>query len=100
MANERQCPGCINCDGPIVVPADEGCNGSGSIILQPINVTKRGKTTLLGCKLGTQPRVLIVDGRSRVEIGRVIRVREDMHGSKWFEALVDDINPNVFLSYV
>lgn len=58
---------------------------------------------LLSCKLGTQPRVLVVDRRrlrGGVQRGRVLRVRETGAGTEWFEAVVTDINEvMVFLDY-
>lgn len=52
------------------------------------------------CKLGTQPRTLIVDGRYKIAVDRVIRVRERMYGSEWFEVKVDAINAHMtFVSY-
>lgn len=55
---------------------------------------------LLRCKLGTQPRTLIVDGRYKIAVDRVIRVRERMYGSEWFEVKVDAINAHMtFVSY-
>jgi hypothetical protein len=35
------------------------------------------------CKIGTIPMQKIVDGRCTIAVGKVIRVRDDMHASKW-----------------
>ena len=44
-------------------------------------------------KLGTQPAVLRVDGRSKVVVGKQIRVKKIGHCMPWFRVTVDRIGP-------
>jgi hypothetical protein len=44
-----------------------------------------------GCKIGSMPSVVCVDGRCKVEVGKVIRVRDFTHGSKWFPVRVTHV---------
>lgn len=46
------------------------------------------------CKIGTIPRVVIVDGRCRIAVGKEIRVREPIHGSRWQTVKVWKVNPD------
>ena len=46
------------------------------------------------CKMGTIPMLVIVDGRTKVAVGKRIRWREAESNSKWGYALVDRVNPD------
>lgn len=48
-------------------------------------------------KMGTTPWYGYVDGRCVIEAGRKIRVRDDMHGSKWSWVLVTRINSDGYI---
>lgn len=45
------------------------------------------------CKIGTQPALVRVDGRSKVEVGRWVRIQEHVNG-KWQQVLVRRVDPN------
>lgn len=52
------------------------------------------KLTQYRCKIGTIPMMKIVDGRCRIEVGKVIRVRDAMHASRWERVRVTSVNPD------
>lgn len=46
---------------------------------------------IVSCKIGTQPTLVIIDRRQKVAVGKVIKVRDVMPGSKWYEVRVDSL---------
>ena len=47
--------------------------------------------TALPCKLGTIPYLVHIDGRSKFEVGKWVRVQDRENGD-WFRVLVTRIN--------
>lgn len=45
------------------------------------------------CKLGTIPCLVHLDGRSRLEVGKWVRV-QDAEGGHWFSVLVTRVDPD------
>lgn len=45
------------------------------------------------CKLGTIPYLVHLDGRSRLKVGRRVRV-QDAYNGKWFFVLVTRVDPD------
>lgn len=45
------------------------------------------------CKLGTIPALVRLDGRSRLEVGRWVRVQEHENG-KWAQVQVTRVDPD------
>jgi len=55
--------------------------------------TERWLNAALPCKLGTVPALVHIDGRSRVAVGRYIRVQE-ARGGKWSQVYVTEVHPD------
>lgn len=45
------------------------------------------------CKIGTVPAIVQLDGRSRLAVGKCVRVREAV-GAKWTRVYVTDVQPD------
>jgi len=58
------------------------------------------KPKVIPAKVGTQPWLIIVDGRSTIQIGKKIRFKETPHGSRWQHGIVDKLEPILFLSLI
>ena len=54
------------------------------------------------CKIGSIPKMKIVDGRCTVAVGNVIRVSDAMHCSQWERVVVRRVNSDgyFFADYV
>jgi len=44
------------------------------------------------CKIGTIPSLVIFWRRYKVEVGKILKVRDYHHGTKWFRVLVEAVN--------
>lgn len=44
-------------------------------------------------KVGTMPALVIFDRRGVFEIGRKIRFKDHIHGSKWETGILDNLDP-------
>jgi hypothetical protein len=44
-------------------------------------------------KVGTQPWTIILDRRDKLQVGKQVRFRAAMHGSKWQVGIVENLDP-------
>lgn len=54
-------------------------------------------STAVPCKLGTVPAIVRLDGRSRLAVGRYVRVQECV-GGKWSHVYVTEVQPNGYFN--
>ena len=59
------------------------------------SATDRWRNGAKSCKLGTVPALVRVDGRSRIAVGRWVRVQEHLNGN-WSDVLVTEVHPDGF----
>ena len=52
------------------------------------------KPTPVSCKIGTIPALVFVWRNVKPEVGKTIKFRDAIAGSKWEEGLVDRVNPD------
>lgn len=48
-------------------------------------------------KVGTQPWLIVIDGRCKVLVGRRVIFRKSGHGEKWMHGVITQINEDGFL---
>lgn len=53
----------------------------------------RMKLKTIPAKVGTQPWLIVLYPRVKVEVGRRITFREAIVGAKWLEGVVDKVEP-------
>lgn len=52
----------------------------------------------LSAKVGTVPMMIKVKGNKPLTVGQRIEWREDSHGTKWSGAMVDRLEPIMFIT--
>ena len=49
-------------------------------------------------KVGTQPWIIVLAPRTKLQLGKKVRFKEAIDGAKWLEGIVDNLEPlRIFL---